>query len=58
MTKKRLKMQRLREKQKRKAANRRDPRRLTVKRKKQKFASVEERIKDKLVKVSLLFLLE
>ncbi|KNA19210.1 hypothetical protein SOVF_063670 [Spinacia oleracea] len=47
-TKKRLKMQRLREKKERKAANRRDPRRLTVKRKKQKFASVEDRIKDKL----------
>ena len=54
-TKKRLKMQRMREKQKRKAANRRDPRRLTAKRKKQKFASVEERIKDKLEKVSLRF---
>uniref|UniRef100_A0A7C9A3U1 CRM domain-containing protein n=1 Tax=Opuntia streptacantha TaxID=393608 RepID=A0A7C9A3U1_OPUST len=47
-TKKRLKLQRMREKQKRKAANRRDPRRLTAKKKKQKFASVEERIKYKL----------
>ncbi|CAO2838165.1 unnamed protein product [Amaranthus hypochondriacus] len=52
-TKKRLKMQRMREKQKRKAANRRDPRRLTAKRKKQKFASVEERIKDKLEKARI-----
>ncbi|KAL9237505.1 hypothetical protein vseg_012043 [Gypsophila vaccaria] len=49
-TKKRLKMQRMREKQIRKAANRRDPRRLTLKRKKQKFANVEARIKDKIEK--------
>uniref|UniRef100_A0A2P2K3K2 Putative CRM domain-containing protein At3g25440ic n=1 Tax=Rhizophora mucronata TaxID=61149 RepID=A0A2P2K3K2_RHIMU len=48
-TKKRLKMQRKKEKQKRKAANKRDPRRLTVKRRKnQKYANIEERIKDKL----------
>ncbi|CAK8575814.1 unnamed protein product [Lathyrus sativus] len=49
-TKKRLKMQRKREKEKRKAANRRDPRRLGVKgkKKKQKFASPEERIKFKI----------
>lgn len=53
LTKKRLKMQRLREKQKRKAANRRDPRRLTVKRKKQKFANVEDRIKDKIQKARI-----
>lgn len=52
-TKKRLKMQRLREKKERKAANRRDPRRLTVKRKKQKFANVEDRIKDKLEKAKI-----
>ncbi|XP_050206473.1 uncharacterized CRM domain-containing protein At3g25440, chloroplastic [Mercurialis annua] len=48
LTKKRLKLQRKREKEKRRAANRKDPRRLTVKRKKQKFANVEERIKYKL----------
>ncbi|KAF2322106.1 hypothetical protein GH714_006740 [Hevea brasiliensis] len=54
-TKKRLKMQRMREKQKRKEANKRDPRRLTVKRKKkQKFANAEERIKYKLERVSVL----
>ena len=53
-TKKRLKMQRKREKEKRKAANRRDPRRLGVKgkKRKQKFANAEERIKYKLEKVS------
>lgn len=53
-TKKRLKMQRKREKEKRKAANRRDPRRLGVKgkKKKQKFANPEERIKYKIEKVS------
>ncbi|KAK9665063.1 hypothetical protein RND81_14G088000 [Saponaria officinalis] len=50
LTKKRLKKQRMREKKIRKAANRRDPRRLTLKRKKQKFASVDERIKDKIEK--------
>ncbi|KAH9627273.1 hypothetical protein KSS87_006231 [Heliosperma pusillum] len=49
-TKKRLKMKRMREKQIRKAANRRDPRRLTLKRKKQKFPNVEERIKYKIEK--------
>ncbi|KAL3583190.1 hypothetical protein D5086_014251 [Populus alba] len=49
MTKKRLKLLRKKEKEKRKAANRKDPRSLTVKRKKgQKFANVEERIKTKL----------
>lgn len=52
-TKKRLKLQRMREKQKRKAANRRDPRRLNAKRKKQKFATVEERIKYKLEKARI-----
>ena len=54
MTKKRLKMQRKKEKQKRKAANKRDPRRLGVKgkKKKQRFANAEERIKYKLERVS------
>lgn len=53
-TKKRLKMQRKREKEKRKAANRRDPRRLGVKgKKKKKFDSPEERIKCKIEKVSI-----
>lgn len=48
-TKKRLKLQRMKEKQKRKAANKRDPRRLGVKGdKKRKFATPEERIKYKL----------
>lgn len=52
-TKKRFKLQRMREKQERKAANRKDPRRLGIKRKKrQKFATAEERIKYKLEKVS------
>lgn len=51
-TKKRLKMQRKKEKQKRKSANKRDPRYLGVKgKKKQKFANAEERIKYKLEKV-------
>ncbi|XP_057781569.1 uncharacterized CRM domain-containing protein At3g25440, chloroplastic [Salvia miltiorrhiza] len=48
-TKKRLKLQRMKEKQKRKAANKRDPRRLGAKGdKKRKFATAEERIKYKL----------
>ncbi|KAL8483067.1 hypothetical protein ACS0TY_025931 [Phlomoides rotata] len=49
-TKKRLKLQRMREKKIRKAANTRDPRRLRVKGKKtkQRFATAEERIKHKL----------
>ncbi|KDP43854.1 hypothetical protein JCGZ_20864 [Jatropha curcas] len=47
-------MQRKREKQKRKDANKRDPRRLTVKRKKkQKFANAEERIKFKLERAKI-----
>ncbi|XP_027354664.1 uncharacterized CRM domain-containing protein At3g25440, chloroplastic isoform X2 [Abrus precatorius] len=48
--KKRFKMQRKREKEKRKAANRKDPRRLGVKgkKKKQRFANAEERIKYKI----------
>lgn len=62
MTKKKLKIQRKREKQKRKEANKKDPRRLGVKgkKKKQKFANAEERIKYKIEKVCaniLLFLL-
>lgn len=53
-TKKRLKQQRMREKQKRKAANKRDPRWLGVKgKKKKKFANAEERIKDKLEKAKI-----
>ncbi|CAH9091027.1 unnamed protein product [Cuscuta epithymum] len=50
VTKKRLKEKRKREKKKRKAANKRDPRRLGVKgkKKKQKFATAEERIKNKI----------
>ncbi|KAL2506283.1 RNA-binding CRS1/YhbY (CRM) domain protein [Abeliophyllum distichum] len=54
-TKKRLKLQRKREKQKRKDANRRDPRRLGVKgnKKRQRFANAEERIKYKLEKAKI-----
>ncbi|CAI0543574.1 unnamed protein product [Linum tenue] len=49
LTKKRLKLQRKREKDRRKAANRKDPRTLTVKRdRKKRFANAEERIKYKL----------
>ncbi|CAK9167558.1 unnamed protein product [Ilex paraguariensis] len=53
-TKKRLKLQRKKEKQRRKAANKRDPRRIGVKgrKKRQRFANAEERIKYKLEKVS------
>ncbi|KAL5990930.1 hypothetical protein ACLOJK_011835 [Asimina triloba] len=48
-SKKQLKMQRKREKMKRKLANKRDPRRLTVKgKKKQKFPNAEARIKHKI----------
>ncbi|GFP95812.1 uncharacterized crm domain-containing protein at3g25440 chloroplastic [Phtheirospermum japonicum] len=49
-TKKRLKVHRKKEKQKRKAANKRDPRRLGVKgnKKRQRFADAEERIKYKI----------
>ncbi|CBI36688.3 unnamed protein product, partial [Vitis vinifera] len=48
-------MQRKKEKQKRKAANKRDPRRLSVKgkKKKQRFANAEERIKFKLEKARI-----
>ncbi|KAK4254846.1 hypothetical protein QN277_007929 [Acacia crassicarpa] len=54
-TKKRLKQQRKREKEKRKAANKKDPRRLGVKgkKKKQKFANTEERIKYKIEKAKI-----
>ncbi|XP_073525879.1 uncharacterized protein [Phyllobates terribilis] len=54
-TKKKLKVQRMREKKKRKAANKKDPRRLTVKgkKRKQRFASPEERIKYKLEKARI-----
>ena len=53
LTKKRLKMQRKKEKHKRKMANKSDPRCLRVKGKKknQRFANPEERIKYKLEKV-------
>ncbi|KAJ7947495.1 RNA-binding CRS1 / YhbY (CRM) domain protein [Quillaja saponaria] len=55
VTKKRLKQQRKREKEKRKSANKRDPRRLGVKgkKKKQKFANAEERIKYKLERAKI-----
>ncbi|OMO68006.1 hypothetical protein CCACVL1_20141 [Corchorus capsularis] len=53
-TKKRLKLQRKREKEKRKAANRKDPRRLGITRKSnRKFANAEERIKYKLEKAKI-----
>ncbi|XVF65586.1 hypothetical protein PTKIN_Ptkin09bG0260400 [Pterospermum kingtungense] len=52
--KKRFKLQKKREKEKRKAANRRDPRWLGVTRKKKKkFANAEERIKYKLEKAKI-----
>ncbi|KAM1797760.1 hypothetical protein ACFX12_031906 [Malus domestica] len=55
LTKKRLKQQRMREKQERRAANRKDPRRLGIQRKKkgQKFANAEGRIKYKLEKARI-----
>ncbi|MBA0768354.1 hypothetical protein Gotri_017157, partial [Gossypium trilobum] len=53
-TKKRFKLQKKREKEKRKAANRRDPRRLGLTRRpKKKFANAEERIKYKLDKAKI-----
>lgn len=57
LTKKRLKEKRKKEKQIRKSANKRDPRRLGVKGKKgrQRFANAEERIKFKLQKVLTFF---
>ncbi|KAG8373621.1 hypothetical protein BUALT_Bualt11G0043300 [Buddleja alternifolia] len=55
LTKKRLKLQRKRDKQKRKAANKRDPRRLGIKgnKRRQRFANAEERIKYKLEKAKI-----
>ncbi|XP_051145704.1 uncharacterized CRM domain-containing protein At3g25440, chloroplastic [Andrographis paniculata] len=55
MTKKRLKLKRKREKQMRKSANKRDPRRLGIKgkKKRQRFANAEERIKCKLEKAKI-----
>ncbi|CAN1181355.1 Uncharacterized CRM domain-containing protein At3g25440, chloroplastic [Linum perenne] len=54
LTKKRLKLQRKRDKEKRKAANRKDPRSLTIKRdRKKRFANAEERIKFKLKRAKL-----
>ncbi|KAK2644948.1 hypothetical protein Ddye_020143 [Dipteronia dyeriana] len=53
-TKKCLKLRRKKDKQKRKAANKRDPRHLTVKgKKKQRFANAEERINNKLEKAKI-----
>ncbi|XP_059632921.1 uncharacterized CRM domain-containing protein At3g25440, chloroplastic [Cornus florida] len=54
-TKKRLKLHRKRDKQKRKSANKRDPRRIGIKgkKRKQKFANAEERIKYKLEKAKI-----
>ncbi|XP_076910493.1 uncharacterized protein LOC143568157 [Bidens hawaiensis] len=55
LTKKRLKLKRKKEKKKRKSANKKDPRRLTVKESKTKgrFANAEERIKYKLEKARI-----
>ncbi|PWA78785.1 RNA-binding CRS1 / YhbY (CRM) domain protein [Artemisia annua] len=55
LTKKRLKLQRKKEKKKRRGANKNDPRRLTVKgsKKKAKFANAEERIEYKLEKAKI-----
>ncbi|KAJ4891199.1 RNA-binding CRS1 / YhbY (CRM) domain protein [Raphanus sativus] len=54
LTKKRLKLRRKKEREERNAANRRDPRRLTVKgKKRRKFANPEERIKDKLERAKI-----
>ncbi|CAN8247284.1 unnamed protein product [Cochlearia groenlandica] len=53
LTKKRLKLKRKKEREERNAANRKDPRRLTVKGKKKKFANPEERIKHKLEKATI-----
>ncbi|KAF3779358.1 putative CRM domain-containing protein [Nymphaea thermarum] len=52
-TKKRLKMQRMREKRKRKLASKTDPRRLTIKGKKQRFPNAEARIICKIEKAKL-----
>ncbi|KAF8047454.1 hypothetical protein N665_3016s0003, partial [Sinapis alba] len=54
LTKKRLKLKRKKEREERNAANRKDPRRLTVKAKKRKFAAnPEERIKHKLERAKI-----
>ncbi|KAJ4874168.1 RNA-binding CRS1 / YhbY (CRM) domain protein [Raphanus sativus] len=54
LTKKRLKLKRKKEREERNAANRKDPRRLTVKgKKKGKFANPEERIKHKLERAKI-----
>lgn len=55
-TKKKLKLQRKKEKHKRNLANKKDPRRLTIKgsKRKARFANAEERIKYKLEKVSII----
>ncbi|XP_010542750.1 PREDICTED: uncharacterized CRM domain-containing protein At3g25440, chloroplastic [Tarenaya hassleriana] len=53
LSKKRLKLKRKKEREERRAANKRDPRRLTVKGKKRKFANAEERIKCKLEKAKI-----
>lgn len=53
LTKKRLKLKRKKEREERNAANRKDPRRLTVKGKKRKFANPEERIKHKLERAKI-----
>ncbi|KAF2612187.1 hypothetical protein F2Q70_00008950 [Brassica cretica] len=55
LTKKRLKLKRKKEREERNAANRKDPRRLTVKgkKKKRKFANPEERIKHKLERAKI-----
>lgn len=56
-TKKRLKMQRMREKRKRKLASKQDPRRFTVKARKQRLPNAEARIKNKIEKVKDIFFL-
>ncbi|KAJ0259019.1 hypothetical protein HA466_0077140 [Hirschfeldia incana] len=54
LTKKRLKLKRKKEREERNAANRKDPRRLTVKgKKKRKFANPEERLKHKLERAKI-----
>ncbi|ESQ51325.1 hypothetical protein EUTSA_v10016829mg [Eutrema salsugineum] len=53
LTKKRLKLKRKKVREERNAANRKDPRRLTVKGKKRKFANPEERLKHKLEKAKI-----
>ncbi|KAG2327433.1 hypothetical protein Bca52824_010161 [Brassica carinata] len=53
LTKKRLKLKRKKEREERNAANRKDPRRLTVKGKRKKFDNPEERIKSKLERAKI-----